>query len=417
MDKILDGKTILVIISGSIAAYKTLDLIRRLRMYGACVQTILTRSGAQFITPLAVSALSSEKTYDDLFSLTDETEMGHIRLARIADLIVVAPASADILARMAQGRADDLATAVLLASDQDILVAPAMNGAMWNNPATQENWRLLMARGILSTGPESGDMACHETGVGRMAEPESILATITGYFIGQQRLSGRRALVTSGPTHEPIDPVRYIGNRSSGRQGHAVATALAALGAQTTLVSGPTALSDPPGVTTIHVETARQMLDACMDALPTDVAVCAAAVSDWRTEKCATEKIKKTSVKKTGTFPALKLIENPDILGILCGTVASGKRNTRPDLVIGFAAETSQLHAQARAKRQAKGCDWILANDVSQDVFGSQTNRLILMDDHGEEEWPTMTKIQAANRLAGRIADYFAASSKTGTPS
>ena len=413
MDKVLHGKTILLIISGSIAAYKSLDLIRRLRTCGACVHSILTKGGEQFITPLAVSALSGEKTYNDLFSLTDETEMGHIRLARIADLVVVAPASADLLARMAQGRADDLAAAVLLAGNQDILVAPAMNVAMWNHPATQENWRLLMSRGILSIGPESGDMACHETGAGRMAEPENILATIIDYFVGPQRLTGRRALVTSGPTHEPIDPVRYISNRSSGKQGHAIAAALAALGAETTLVSGPTALADPPGVTTIHVETARQMLAACMDALPRDIAVCAAAVSDWRTKDEAAQKIKKTNLKKTGMFPVLKWVENPDILGILSGAVASERRNSRPDLVIGFAAETNQLRDQARAKRQDKGCDWILANDVSQGVFGAQTNQVILIDEKGEEEWPSMTKTQVATRLAGRIADYFAASSSS----
>ncbi len=416
MDRMLHGKTILLIISGSIAAYKSLDLIRRLRTCGACVRVILTKGGEQFITPLAVSALSGEKTYHDLFSLTDETEMGHIRLARMADLVVVAPASADLLARMAQGRADDMAAAVLLASTRDILVAPAMNVAMWNHPATQENWQLLLSRGILSIGPESGDMACHESGAGRMAEPEDILATIIDYFSAHQRLAGRRALVTSGPTHEPIDPVRYIGNRSSGKQGHAIATALAALGAETMLVSGPTALADPPGVTTIHVETARQMLATCMDALPRDIAVCAAAVSDWRTKDQAPQKIKKTTLKKTGTFPALKLVENPDILGIIGGPVVANRRNSRPDLVIGFAAETNQLRAQAQAKRQAKGCDWILANDVSQGVFGSPDNHVILIDEHSEEAWPPMTKTQVATRLAGRIADYFAASSKTDTP-
>jgi phosphopantothenoylcysteine decarboxylase/phosphopantothenate--cysteine ligase len=352
----LAGKRILLIISGGIAAYKCLELIRRLREQGAAVRCILTKAAEQFVTPLSVAALSEDKVYRDLFSLTDEAEMGHIQLSRDADLLVVAPASADILARMATGRADDLATTALLATDKPVLVAPAMNVRMWEHPATRANLALLAERGVMTVGPNEGDMACGEYGLGRLAEPEEILAAIDAFFGTAAPLSGRRALVTSGPTLEAIDPVRFLANRSSGRQGHAIALALSRLGAETTLVSGPTRLADPPGVTVVPVESAEEMLSACQAALPVDVAVCAAAVSDWRVKKQSGQKLKKNG----GAPPKIELAVNPDILASL-----SAAGNRRPHLVVGFAAETEKVVQHAKTKLKAKGCDWILANDVS----------------------------------------------------
>jgi len=393
----LTGKRILLVVGGGIAAYKTLELIRRLREHGAAVRCILTRAGGEFVTPLSLAALSGDKVYGELFSLTDEAEMGHIELSRAADLLVVAPATADLMAKMATGRADDLASTALLATDKRVLIAPAMNVRMWQHPATQANLATLEARGVLRVGPNAGDMACGEYGPGRMAEPDEILAAIGGFFGHAAPLSGRRALVTSGPTHEAIDPVRFIANRSSGRQGHAVAVALARLGAATTLVTGPTALPDPAGIEVVHVESAADMLAACTKALPVDVAVCAAAVSDWRAAAPRQSKIKKNG----GKPPKLELATNPDILATLA---AAG--NARPRLMIGFAAETENVISQAQAKLAAKGCDWILANDVAPGTgtFGGVENTLHLIDGEGVESWPRMSKEAAAERLAARIA-------------
>ncbi len=396
----LKGKRILLVISGGIAAYKSLELIRRLQERGAAVRAVLSRGGAEFVTPLSVAALTGDKVYQELFSLTDEAEMGHIQLSRDADLLVVAPASADLLAKMATGRADDLASTVLLATDKAVLAAPAMNVRMWLHPATQQNIGTLAERGLHLLGPNEGDMACGEYGPGRMAEPGEILAAIEAFFAGAAPLSGRRALVTSGPTHEAIDPVRYIANRSSGRQGHAIATALARLGAETTLVSGPTALPDPPGVAVTRVESAAQMLAACQAALPVDVAVCAAAVADWRPAKAGEQKTKKNGKAP----PAIKLTENPDILATL-----SEAGNRRPQLVIGFAAETEKVIDHAKAKLARKGCDWILANDVSPDsgTFGGAENSIHLIDAEGVEDWPRLSKELVAERLGQRIAAWF----------
>lgn len=395
----LQGRRILLIIAGGIAAYKSLDLIRRLRERGAAVRVVMTKGAQQFVTPLAAASLSAEPVYTDLFSLTEESEMGHLRLAAEADLVVVAPATADLLAKMAAGLADDLASTALLATDKPVLVAPAMNTRMWQNPATRANLALLESRGIHRIGPGAGALAEGETGIGRMAEPLEIVAVVEGLLGADGALKGRRALVTSGPTHEPIDPVRYIANRSSGKQGHAIAAALARLGAETVLVSGPTAEPDPPGVQVVHVESAREMLAACEQALPADIAVCAAAVADWRAEAAA-QKLK----KKNGAPPALKLIENPDILATL-----SQAGNRRPRLVVGFAAETEKLVEHAREKRRRKGCDWILANDVSPatGTFGSDANTVQLIDEAGVEAWPPLTKREVAERLAQRVAQFF----------
>jgi phosphopantothenoylcysteine decarboxylase/phosphopantothenate--cysteine ligase len=395
----LQGRRILLIIAGGIAAYKSLDLIRRLRERGAAVRVVMTQGAQQFVTPLAAASLSAERVYTDLFSLTEESEMGHLRLAAEADLVVVAPATADLLAKMAAGLADDLASTALLATDKPILIAPAMNTRMWQNPATRANLALLESRGIRRVGPAAGALAEGETGVGRMAEPLEIIAAIEGLLGASGALKGRRALVTSGPTHEPIDPVRYIANRSSGKQGHAIAAALARLGAETVLVSGPTAEPDPLGVRVVHVESAREMLAACERALPADIAVCAAAVADWRAETAA-QKLK----KKNGAPPALKLIENPDILATL-----SQPGNRRPRLVVGFAAETEKLVEHAREKRRRKGCDWIVANDVSPatGTFGGDANTVQLIDEAGVEAWPPLTKRAVAERLAQRIAQFF----------
>jgi phosphopantothenoylcysteine decarboxylase/phosphopantothenate--cysteine ligase len=396
----LHGRRVLLIISGGIAAYKALDLIRRLRERGAKVRCILTAGAQQFITPLSVAALSGEKAYTDLFSLTDESDMGHLRLAQESDLLVVAPASADILAKMTGGIADDLASTALLATDKPILVAPAMNFRMWGHKATQENLARLASRGVRQIGPNAGPLAENESGMGRMAEPLEIVDAVEKIFVADAKLSGRRALITSGPTQEPIDPVRYIANRSSGRQGHAIAAALARLGADCVLVSGPTNEPDPPGVKVVHIETAREMLAACEASLPADIAVCAAAVADWRAD-AATAKLK----KKSGAVPMLKLVENPDILATL-----SKAGNRRPKLVVGFAAETEDVVANAQAKRVKKGCDWILANDVSpaSGVFGGENNTIHLVDEHGVENWPAMSKRDVGDRLARRIAAFFA---------
>ncbi len=396
----LSGKRILLVISGGIAAYKCLELIRRLRERGAAVRAILTRGGAEFVTPLSVAALTEDKVYQELFSLTDEAEMGHIQLSRDADLLVVAPASADILAKMSSGRADDLATTALLATDKPVLAAPAMNVRMWLHPATQANVATLAERGVALVGPNEGDMACGEYGPGRMAEPMEILDAIEQHFGAAAPLSGRRALVTSGPTHEAIDPVRYIANRSSGRQGHAIATALARLGAETQLVSGPTALPDPPGVAVTRVESAQQMLEACQAALPVEVAVCAAAVSDWRPAKAAAQKTKKNGKGP----PTLSLAENPDILETL-----SKAGNRRPLLMVGFAAETEKVVEHAQTKLIRKGCDWILANDVSPGTgtFGGTENTIHLIDAEGVETWPRLSKELVAERLGQRIAEHL----------
>lgn len=395
-----NGPRILLVISGGIAAYKTLEVIRRLRERGVFVRCILTEAATHLVSPLTVAALSEERVFTDLFSLTDEAEIGHIRLAREADLVVVAPATADILARMAAGIADDLATTALLATDVPILVAPAMNVVMWQHPATRHNMEVLVARGVHVVGPASGDMACGESGAGRMEEPAGILAAISMLLEPERPLVGVRALVTSGPTHEPIDPVRYLGNRSSGKQGHAIAAALAALGADTVLVSGPTALADPIGVRIRRVETADEMLAACRDELPVDVAVCAAAVSDWRVEGASGRKLKKTG----GGAPELRLVENPDILAAIAGD------ERRPALVVGFAAETEDVEANAAAKRHSKGCDWMVANDVGTgtETFGGDRNTVHLITSGGSEAWPTLTKAEVARRLAERVARALA---------
>ena len=397
----LAGKRILLVIAGGIAAYKSLDLIRRLRERGADVRCILTAAGAEFVTPLSVQTLSRNTVFRDLFSLTDESEIGHIRLARDCDLVIVAPATADIMAKLATGFASDLATTCLLATDRPILLAPAMNFVMWEAQATRTNLATLTARGVRTVGPASGALAEGETGAGRMSEPLEIVAAAEE-ILDAGPLKGRRALVTSGPTYEPIDPVRFIGNRSSGKQGHAIAAALAAQGAATTLVTGPTQLADPPGVTVVHVETALQMLAACEAALPADVAVCAAAVADWRPVAAAGQKIKK---KEGAAAPAIALTENPDILATLS---KAGAR--RPRLVVGFAAETEAIVANAQAKRARKGCDWILANDVSTGTgtFGGDANTIHVVDAAGVEAWARMSKDEVARRLAARIAAALA---------
>lgn len=393
------GKRVLLIVSGGIAAYKVPMLIRALKGAGTDVRCILTRGGAKFVTPLTLASLSEDKVYEDIFSLTDEHEMGHIELSRSADLVVVAPATADILAKMRAGIADDLATTALLATDKTVMVAPAMNVRMWEHAATQANLAELAGRGIRVIGPDEGDMACGEHGMGRMAEPEAIAGAINDFFSAQGRLTGKRALITSGPTHEPIDPVRFIGNRSSGRQGHAIARALVDHGAETVLISGPTQLADPVGAEVHHVQSADEMLKQCEAALPADILVCAAAVADWRVKNASDQKI-----KKNGAPPTLEMIENPDILATL-----SRDGNKRPALVVGFAAETSDIASRAQEKRARKNCDWILGNDVStgSDTFGGADNTIHLIDSAGVEDWPTMSKDAVGTRLAGRIADYF----------
>ncbi|MBV8410317.1 MAG: bifunctional phosphopantothenoylcysteine decarboxylase/phosphopantothenate--cysteine ligase CoaBC [Alphaproteobacteria bacterium] len=397
----LNGKRILLIVAGGIAAFKSLELIRRLRERGASVRCVVTENGARFVTPLSLQALSEDRVYSDMFSLTDESEMGHIQLSRDADLLVVAPATANLLARMAGGLADDLAATVLLATDKPVLVAPAMNVRMWTHAATMANVETLKRRGIHFIGPNEGAMACNEHGPGRMSEPEEIADAIERLLSPAQPLAGRRAVVTSGPTREAIDPVRYISNHSSGKQGHAIASALAALGAEVTLVSGPVSLADPPGVRAVHVESADQMLAACLAAGTLDIAVCAAAVADWKAAHQANAKIKK---KPGAAPPALELTPNPDILATL-----SKPGPNRPTLVIGFAAETEDLVANAIEKRKRKGCDWILANDVSPETgtFGGERNTVHLVTASGVEDWPTLGKSEVALRLADRVVRFF----------
>jgi len=396
-------KRVLLIVTGGIAAYKALELVRLLRRGGIGVASVLTEGGAQFVTPLSLQALTEEKVYSSLWSLTDESEMGHIQLSRAADLLVVVPASANILAKMAAGLTDDLASTVLLATDKPVLVAPAMNVRMWTHPATVATMATLRGRGVHVVGPEEGAMACNEYGFGRLSEPAAILAAIQGLLGSADAtagsLAGRHALVTSGPTHEPIDPVRYIANRSSGRQGHAVAAALAGLGARVTLVTGPVSVPDPPGATVRRVETAAQMLAACMAALPADVAVCAAAVADWHVAASSNTKIKKVPGAPP---PSLALVPNPDILAALA---AAGPG--RPRLVVGFAAETDDVLDHAQAKRERKGCDWIVANDVRPEtgIMGGDLNEVHLVTAAGVEAWPRLPKSEVAGRLARRIAE------------
>ncbi|HVZ13474.1 MAG TPA: bifunctional phosphopantothenoylcysteine decarboxylase/phosphopantothenate--cysteine ligase CoaBC [Bauldia sp.] len=391
------GRSLLLIIGGGIAAYKSLDLIRRLKERGGRVRVIMTKAAGEFVTALSASALSGERVFTGLFDRDDEHDVGHIRLAREADAIVVAPATADLMARMAHGRADDLATAVLLATRAPVLLAPAMNPAMWAHHATQRNVATLRADGMRFIGPNAGEMAERgEAGLGRMAEPLEIVAAVEAIF-GGGTLAGRHVIVTSGPTHEPLDPVRYLANRSSGRQGHAIAAAAARAGARVTLVSGPVAISDPPGVQVVHVETAEQMLAAVNAALPADVAIFAAAVADWRAAKFQGEKIKKKGARP----PQLALTENPDILS----SVAHRGRG-RPRLVIGFAAETQDLMANATRKLQAKGADWIVANDVSPEagVMGGEENTVHIISAKGTEDWPRLAKVDVAERLVAKIA-------------
>jgi phosphopantothenoylcysteine decarboxylase/phosphopantothenate--cysteine ligase len=392
-----DTRRILLVIGGGIAAYKSLDLIRRMQDRGARVRCILTAAAQHFVTPLAAGALAGERAYTDLFDPHSEFDVGHIRLARDTDLIVVAPATADLIAKMAGGHADDLATAVLLATDRPILIAPAMNPRMWSAKATQRNLALLKADGVRVVGPNAGEMAEHgEAGIGRLAEPLDIAAAAEAIIRGGGALAGRRVLVTSGPTSEPIDPVRVLANRSSGKQGHAIAAAAAAAGADVTLVSGPVNLPDPPGLSVIHIETARQMLAAVEQALPADVAVFAAAVADWRPQQMSQGKI-----KKHGRPPTIALVENPDILA----TIAH-RKSGRPRLVIGFAAETDHVVANAKAKLAKKGCDWILANDVSPQtgIMGGDTNTIHMVTPAGVEAWPPQSKEDVARMLIARIA-------------
>ena len=394
----LSGKRILLIIGGGIAAFKALDLIRRLRERGATVTPVLTRAAEEFVTPLSASALAANKVYRDLFNLTDEAEMGHIELSRSADLVVAAPATADLMAKMSGGLANDLASTLLLATDKRVLVAPAMNVRMWQHPATQRNIAVLKDDGILFVGPDEGDMACGEFGPGRMAEPLTIVEAIQG-ALSQGPLTGRRVLVTSGPTHEPIDPVRYIANRSSGAQGAAIARALLALGAEVVFVTGPADAPMPVGAEIVRVETAQQMADAVADCLPMDAAVFAAAVADWRVASASGSKIKKD---RKGSLPVLEFAENPDILAGV-----SQMKSGRPALVVGFAAETDDVIANATAKRLRKGCDWIIANDVSPEtgIMGGGENAVTLISDAGSESWPRMSKDEVGIKLAARIAE------------
>ena len=401
----LQSKQILLIIGGGIAAYKSLDLIRRLRERGATVRVIMTKSACQFITPLAASALSGQNVHEDLFSRHDEHDVGHIRLAREADLIIVAPATANRMAKMAQGIADDLAGAVLLAARCHVLLAPAMNPVMWAHPATQRNVNCLIKDGLKMIGPEIGTMAeSGEAGLGRMSEPLSIVAAVEHIFNDEPKpLKDKHIIVTSGPTHEPIDPVRYIANRSSGKQGHAIAASLARLGAKVTLISGPVSIPDPQGVETIHVETARDMLEKVEQSLPADVAIFVAAVADWRSAEIAAQKIKK---HKDHADPVIKMIENPDILATI------GHSTNRPKLVIGFAAETDNLIHNAQKKLKKKGADLIVANDVSNtengdNVMGGDNNTIVLLDGNNIEKWPSMSKLDVAEKLSKKIADML----------
>ena len=416
-ERTLANKRVLLVIGGGIAAYKALDLVRRLRERGGEVRAVMTEAAKAFVTPLSVASLTGERVYDDLFSLTDESEMGHIELSRVADLLVVAPATANLMAKMAHGIADDLASTLLLATDKRVLLAPSMNVRMWLHPSTQRNVARLAEDGVLTVGPEDGVMACGEYGPGRMAEPLEIVAAVEAALAAGTAiplpnsirrsafvpnspplLAGHRVVVTSGPTHEPLDPVRYIANRSSGRQGHAIAIAAASAGAEVVLVSGPVALPDPPGLRVVHVETARDMMAAVEAALPADIVVAAAAVADWRPVVEAGHKIKK---QPGDPAPMLRLEENPDILAAIARRTAG-----RPRLVVGFAAETDQLLANARSKLDRKGCDMIVANDVGQgtDVMGGPTNEVSLVTRAGTEAWPRLDKAEVARRLVERLA-------------
>lgn len=399
----LSGKHILLIISGGIAAYKSLDLIRRLRERGAKVTPVMTKGAQEFVTPLAVGALSATHVFTELFSRQDEQDVGHIRLARDCDLVLVAPATADLMAKMAHGLADDLASTVLLATDRKVLVAPAMNPKMWEAQATKRNIATLKQDGIFFVGPTAGEMAEKgEAGVGRMAEPLQIVATVEDLLDNSAKpLAGKTAIVTSGPTHEPVDPVRYIANRSSGRQGHAIAAALAKFGADVTLVSGPVTIPDPAGVRTIHVERAEEMRDAVVSKLPADIAVFVAAVADWRVAASADQKIKK---QPGDAPPVLQLTENPDILKTV------GHHENRPKLVVGFAAETQNIEENGRAKLERKGADFIIANDVSAEtgIMGGANNQVKVISKSGIDAWPKMTKAEVADRLAALIAETLA---------
>jgi phosphopantothenoylcysteine decarboxylase/phosphopantothenate--cysteine ligase len=390
--------SILLIIGGGIAAYKSLDLIRRAKERGIDSRVIITQAGTEFVTPMTVSALSGHKAHTDMFDLGSESEMGHIQLTRVVDLVVVAPATANLIAQAANGLASDFASTALLATDKRVLMAPAMNVRMWNHVATQRNVARLREDGVYFVGPNDGAMACNEYGPGRMAEPLEILDAIEALISGPQPLKGKKALVTAGPTHEPLDPVRFLGNRSSGKQGYAIAAALAKAGAETTLISGPVALDPPAGVKLIKIETARDMLAATETALPADIAIFTAAVADWRPEEFAAGKIKKTP----GAPPAIRLATNPDILA----TISHSER--RPRLVIGFAAETDEVVAHATQKRANKGCDWIVANEVggavAEGVFGADRNKVHVIDAAGHEEWPEMDKHEIASQLVARIA-------------
>ena len=396
----LAGKHILLIVGGGIAAFKALDLVRRLRERGVTVTPVLTKAGAEFVTPLSLSALSAQKVYQDLFDLTDEAEMGHIELSRAADLVVVAPATADLMGKMAGGLANDLASTLLMATDKRVLIAPAMNVRMWDHPATQRNLETLKGDGILVVGPNEGDMACGEYGPGRMAEVPEIIAAIEA-ALGDGPLKGKHIIVTSGPTHEPIDPVRYIANRSSGAQGTAIAAALAALGAEVSFVTGPADVPPPQGVKVIKVQTAAEMLAAVDAAGHADAAVFAAAVADWRVANAGSSKIKKDG----SGLPKLDFAENPDILATV-----SQRKSDRPRLVVGFAAETDDVIAHATAKRERKGCDWIVANDVSPatGIMGGTENAVTLISEAGAETWPRMSKTAVAQALAAKIAEALA---------
>jgi phosphopantothenoylcysteine decarboxylase/phosphopantothenate--cysteine ligase len=400
----MNGKSILLIIGGGIAAYKSLELVRRLAEHGVKTRAILTRAGAEFITPLSVSALTGNKVFSDLFNLTDESEMGHIELSRAADLVVVAPATADLMGKLAAGLASDLASTALLATDKPILMVPAMNVRMWQSPSVQRNLETLKRDGVLFCGPGDGEMACGEFGPGRMAEPSEIVAAIeTTLGVRGGPLNGLKALVTAGPTQEPLDPIRFLANHSSGKQGYAIAAALAVAGADVTLVSGPVALAPPSNVTLIKVNSARDMLKACEAQLPADIAVMSAAVADWRPEITASGKIKKND---DHAVPEIRLVENPDILATLA------RAPNRPRLVIGFAAETDNVLSHARAKRQRKGADWVLASDVSADstgrsVMGADRNQIHLITAETQESWPEMPKTDAARRLVQHIVRHF----------
>lgn len=401
-DYMLKGKRILLIVSGGIAAYKVLDLIRAIRKNNGEVQCILTKGGEEFVTPLSLASLSQNKVYRDLWSLNDEAEMGHIRLSRENDLIIVAPASADIIAKMAHGLANDLATTTLLASDKPVIIAPAMNQQMWSHPATKDNIKALQARGVIICGPETGEMACGEEGIGRMSEPDSLFTAITDFFF-EKPLKGYKALVTSGPTYEPLDPVRFLGNRSSGKQGHAIAKALRDAGAQVTLASGPTNIPNPTDIRTINTETAKDMLKACDSSLPVDIAICAAAVCDWTPKRVQGNKMKKSSKEDT---LSIQCTQTPDILKYI-----SSHPKHRPSLVIGFAAETERTEHYAKEKLKSKGCDWIIANSVGKDdmgaekTFGSDENQIHFISHDKNEKWSRARKDIIAQKLVTKIIE------------